>query len=159
MINAKACVYLIVKNYLNMKKFKCGFWLLIFITSLVTTSCIIQKERHMTKNKIEDIPTGGEKFIVTAPIVLKSFTRKNAETTAYQEMYIQRSTQDYFIKFCESKVGLKELKNHLSKIDGDIKVVTLEVEFREGSWDICDDNELQQSRIGKYVIIHRIVGN
>ena len=138
-------------------KQKTIFFFLILIVSLFSISCGIQKEITMTKNKLEDIPTAEEKLIITAPIVLKNFTRKNAEMMEFSEMYIQRSTEDFFIKFCESKISRKELENFLSKIEGEIKAPTLEVEFLEGTWDICDENELMQSRIGKYVIIHRII--
>lgn len=111
----------------------------------------------MIKNKTQDISSGNEKYIITAPIVFKNFTKKNAETTDILEMYLQRSTQDYYIKFCESIVTRKQLEERLSQVKGAIKALKLEVEFREGNWDICDENELQQSRVGKYVIIHQIL--
>ena len=61
------------------------------------------------------------------------------------DLYIERSVQDYFIKFCESKVSREELETHLSTKNTEIKVATLEVEFLDGSWDICDGNFEQQS--------------
>ena len=70
--------------------------------------------------------------------------------------YQQRSIQDYYIKFCRSKITKKDLENKLSNIEGEIKIVELEVKFRNGTWDICD-TILSQSRIGPYVIIHRII--
>ncbi|MBC8756458.1 hypothetical protein H2O64_17420 [Kordia sp. YSTF-M3] len=72
-------------------------------------------------------------------------------------MYIRRSIQDYYIKFCESKISSEDLENYLSTMDTEIKVATLEVEFLDGYWDICDGDFEQQSRISSYVIIHRIV--
>ena len=87
----------------------------------------------------------------------KNFVRKNGEPMDFKEFYLQQSVQDYFIKFCESNVTWKELEEELSKIDSDIKALTLEVEFREGYWDICNDDRMQQSRVGKYLIIHRII--
>lgn len=65
--------------------------------------------------------------------------------------------QDYFIKFCESKVTAKELEDQLAKVEGFIKMLQLEVEFRKGHWDICDGNMMQQSRVGEYVVIHKII--
>jgi len=111
----------------------------------------------MKKNKENDTSTDVGKYIITAPVVFKKFVKKSGEVTKHEEIYIQHSIQDYYIKFCESKISREELENHLSNIDELFKVATLEVEFLDGHWDICDDNLDQQSRIGKYVIIHRIM--
>ena len=109
--------------------------------------------------KTKDSSTGEEKYIISAPIVFKNFIKKNGVPTDRKEVYIRRSIQDYFIKFCESKVSQQDLENYLSKIDSEIKVATLEVEFLDGAWDICDDNFDQQSRMGEYVVIHRLIEN
>jgi hypothetical protein len=109
--------------------------------------------------KTEDMSSGNGKYILSAPIVIKNFVKKNGEITEHDEVYIQRSIQDYFIKFCESKISRENLEKHLSNIDGEIKSATLEVEFLDGYWDICDGNLIQQSRTGKYVIIHRIIND
>ena len=78
--------------------------------------------------------------------------------TDLQEYYVRRSIQDYFIKFCESSISEEDLRTNLATIDSPIKALTIEVEFRNGSWDICDDEgEIAQSRIGKYIIIHQIL--
>ena len=111
----------------------------------------------MDHNKTKDESTGNGKYIISAPVIFKQFVKKNGETTDQTEMYIERSIQDYYIKFCESNISREDLENHLSKIDKEIKVATLEVEFLDGYWDICDGNFQQQSRIGQYVIIHRII--
>ena len=107
-------------------------------------------------NKAKDTSTGMGKYIISAPVITKDFVKKNGEITLQKEIYIQRSIQDYYIKFCESKISREDLKKHLSNLEA-INVVTLEVEFIDGYWDICDDNLEQQSRIGEYVIIHRII--
>lgn len=101
------------------------------------------------------------KMITSGLIVEKEFVNKIGKSAGFKEMYFRLSVQDYFIKFCESKVSKEELKEYLEKhstqsILGD-KSITLEVEVVEGAWDICDYSERVQSRIGKYVIIHRIV--
>lgn len=107
--------------------------------------------------KTPDVSTGEGKYIVSAPVVRKEFVNKGGKAMGYDELYLRRSMQDYFIKFCESKVSRSELEKHLP-IDSHFQSVTLEVEFREGNWDICEgDPEEMQSRIGKYVIIHKII--
>lgn len=119
-------------------------------------SCVAQR-KTVVQNKAEDISTGDRKYIISAPIIIKDFVKKNGKVTQYKEIYIERSTQDYFIKFCESKISRDELEDHLSKIIGEIKTVTIEIEFRDGYWDICDGDNMQQSRMGEYVIIHRVI--
>ena len=61
------------------------------------------------------------------------------------------------MKFCESNVDRVELQDYLDHLGDDLKVATLEVEIRNGNWDICDDNLERQSRMGEYMIIHRII--
>ena len=113
----------------------------------------------MKKNKVKDSPTNHGTYIIKAPIVFKNFVKKNGQVTDKKEIYIQRSIQDYFVKFCESKINREELENTLAGIHGEIKAVTLEVEFLDGYWDICDENFSQQSRMGKYIVIHRIIAD
>ncbi len=130
---------------------------LAIILWILLPSCHAQNTDHMEKKKTVDTSSNDGKKIITAPIVLKSFIKKNGEPADFKEMYVQRSIQDYFIKFCESQVTRKELEDHLAASDGPINAVTLEVSFREGEWDVCEENERMQSRIGEYVIVHRIV--
>ena len=138
-------------------KLKYGLCILACIICLSTWSCSSQKKIIMSKNKTKDISSGKEKYIISVPVVSKNFVKKNGAVTEHKEMYIRRSIQDYYIKFCESNISSEDLKNHLSTMDGEIKIATLEVEFLDGNWDICDDDFEQQSRVGAYVIIHRIV--
>jgi hypothetical protein len=111
------------------------------------------KVTHTTKK----VSVGEGKHIVSAPIITKSFVKKNSKATRYAEYHVQLSTQDYFIKFCESKISRKELENHLSETEGEIKTLTIELELLDGFLDICNKNEMQQSRTGNYAIIHRII--
>jgi len=122
---------------------------------LFASSCTCSKESTIKKKK--DISSTDGKIIISAPIVSKPFVKKNGEPTDRTELYIRRSIQDYFIKFCESEVTREALEDHLSSINGFVKAVSLEVEFRKGEWDVCDENLAQQSRIGEYIVIHRIV--
>jgi hypothetical protein len=126
----------------------------------MSTNKTNNKTINKTNNKTKDISTDKKTYIISAPIVIKSFVTKRGEATGHKEMYIQRSIQDYYIKFCESNISQEDLENHLASIDNEIKVVTLEVEFLDGEWDTCEPTpEQQQSRIGEYVIIHRIIKN
>lgn len=100
-------------------------------------------------------------ILITAPIVTKKFVYKNGKESDFDELYIRASIEDYFIKFCESKVSKKELSEYLDSIEYNIlgdKVIKMEITIiNHGSWDICDSEIEQQSRIGAYAIIHRII--
>ena len=108
-------------------------------------------------NKTPDIQSTNGGQIVSAPVVSKNFVMKNGEVTERTELYLQRSIQDYFIKFCESGITREQLEEHMSTIHSPIKSITVEVEFKEGAWDQCDENQPVQSRMGEYVVIHRII--
>jgi hypothetical protein len=132
---------------------------LFFLTILgfLMSACGSTQGTSSTMNKTEDLSTGDGKYIISAPIVKKSFVQKNGNETEFSEYYVQRSVQDYFIKFCEGKVTVAELEKHLKKEKGDIKSLTLEIEIKDGLWDSCDENNMVQSRTGEYIVIHRIV--
>lgn len=136
---------------------KSNLLLLSVLFVFCITSCAVQKKGNMKKNKVENTSTGKGKYIITTPIVSKNFVKKNGEITNKKEFYVQQSIQDYFIKFCESEIEREDLENCLSNITGEIKTVTVEVELRNGFWDICDENFKSQSRMGEYIIIHRIM--
>lgn len=123
------------------------FSLLFFL--IVVLNCCASPEKVVVKNPEKQ---SDSTQIISAPIVEKSFYSKAGKKTDYTEFYIQQSVQDYFIKFCESKVTREELESALSKIDSPIKTLTVKVEFREGHWDSCDDYEMQ-SRVGKYAVL------
>ena len=122
----------------------------IYIVLLVSALCSCSS----TKVKHSENQSKSQKTI-TAPIVEKHFYNKVGEKMDQTEYYIQQSIQDYFIKFCESKVTREDLETALSKIESPIKTLTVKVEFREGLWDSCGENEVQ-SLIGKYVVLHGI---
>lgn len=118
---------------------------LVFIFNSCTSSKTVGEEQNQSSVKV-----------ISAPIVEKPFYNKAGEKTEITEFYIQQSVQDYFIKFCESKVNRKQLESALSKIDSPIKTLTVKIEIREGEWDRCEDYPVQ-SRIGKYVVLLDIV--
>lgn len=131
---------------------KLNFVLLLLVG--MSLSCSIRKEKEQS---VYDTPNPLAYTTITAPIVKKNFVNKAGRTTDHVEYYIQRSIQDYYIKFCESNVSIKELNEKLESIEGDIKALQLEVEFRNGEWDICDENHEAQSRIGEYAVILKIL--
>lgn len=109
----------------------------------------------MKLNKRPDPLSDQGNPIIDTPIVKKEFINKKGVGTGVFEYYAQRSIQDYFIKFCESKISKKELEQALEAEKGLLKTVRLEVEYKEGNWDQCG-KELVQSRTGSYIIIHSI---
>ena len=130
----------------------------VFIISLsILFSCSTSKEKTSQQNNVSNKNTAEKSYLITAPIVKKNFVNKAGVTTGQIEYYIQQSMQDYFIKFCESNISIKELNEKLENIEGDIKALQLEVEMREGDWDICDGNHEVQSRIGEYMVILKIL--
>ncbi len=111
----------------------------------------------MEKNKKKDLSSDNKKYIISTEIIVQQSLKKNGKPTGYEDMYIRRSIQDYYIKFCESGVSRQDLEKQLSLSNNFIKTLNLEIEFRDGLWDVCDENDMSQSRLGEYVIIHRII--
>lgn len=101
--------------------------------------------------------TAENKYVISGQIVFEKFVGKNGKQADFTEAYMRQSVQDYFIKFCESTVTRKELETYLAEKKDPLNSITIEGEIREGSWDICDSNIEQQSRIGKYVVIYKII--
>ena len=132
-------------------------WLILLTFGFL--ACTTSKEGNMDKRKlkVKDTVTNNGTQIITAPIVHKEFMQKNGVPSGRKEIYIRGSTQDYFVKFCESKAKREDILRYLSSVKGEVKTLTMEVEFRDGYWDICDENFMQQSRMGEYVVIHSIV--
>lgn len=122
----------------------------IFIITIlcVLSSCASPKK---ASEKTPEKQTDTEQ-IITAPIIEKQVYNKAGKKMDFTDYFLRQSVQDYFIKFCESKVTRKELEGALAEINSPIKTLTLKVEFREGEWDSCDDFPVQ-SRIGRYVIL------
>jgi len=80
-----------------------------------------------------------------------SFTNKMGVDSDVKELYLRCSVQDYFIKFCESKVTREELE---PLVNTGIKV---KMKIMDGNWDICpDDFQNMQSRVGRYAVIETL---
>lgn len=94
---------------------------------------------------------------ISAPVVKKAFINKGGKASGGTDYYVQRSIQDYFIKFCESKVSRSTIEQELAKQSGMIKTLKMIVSIREGEWDRCPGQGEVQSRIGDYMVIHEIL--
>lgn len=96
--------------------------------------------------------TKHEVTTISGQIVEKEFMKKNNKPAGFSELYLRASIQDYYIKFCESKVSKEELEKYIDK------GITVKVELIEGEWDICpDDPQEMQSRMGMYAAVLEIV--
>ena len=136
--------------------------ILTLLLAFFVTACYNTRKHGTLQSepnvKTADQTTGEGNVIFTAPVVKKQFVKKNNQPTDFYEYYLQRSIQDYFIKFCESKITRKDLEAYLEKQDDLIQTITVEAEIREGLWDRCPGDEHEvQSRMGNYVVIYRII--
>ncbi len=131
---------------------------LFLLTSVILSisfSCSNQKidEDNSEKNgtSMTKSPQDPDKFVITGHILEKEFIIKNGVSSGIMELYFRASIQDYFIKFCESKITKEDLEPFVNK------VISAHVEIKNGNWDICpDDPQEMQSRVGPYIIIKEI---
>jgi len=142
---------------MSKKLSKISLGILLISLSFILSFCGTPKNEKTNTMHNNNSSETNNKQTLTAPIVLKSFVNKIGQTGTQKEYYLQASIQDYYIKFCESNISRDELEKHLNTINGLIKAVTLEVEYRDGLWDICNEKEPMQSRTGEYVVIHKII--
>lgn len=98
---------------------------------------------------------------ITVPLVKKTSFNKKGRPLGHS-FFLRLSRGDLFIKLCESKVSAQQLEE-LTKEESDskdslqIQTVNVEVSFHEGEWDRCPDSSpFSQSRVGEYVVIHRL---
>lgn len=143
-------MYLPSKNW---EQFDGNFGVIIAeIESKKVTLNTLKSKVTMKQPKQKDTTTEKGTVIISAPIQVSNASGTSDE----KEFYIQRSIQNYFIKFSESAITKEELSIYLAKKGGIIPTVTLEIEYRDG---FLDDDEKQKSnpRKGQYVIVHKIV--
>ncbi|HDQ15815.1 MAG TPA: hypothetical protein ENN45_02015 [Bacteroidetes bacterium] len=133
--------------------------LFIGISTLLLSFFACNNKNITKKDNTETIEeTTSETMIVSAPLVKKAFVNKGGKTNDFQEWYVRLSTADYFIKFCESKLSRAELEKEIEpQAEEMIISLSMEIEISEGEWDICNETEMIQSRVGEYAIIHRII--
>ena len=84
-------------------------------------------------------------------VIEKAFVNIKGKVQNKQELYLRCSIQDYYIKFCESKIEQKELVKYLNKS------VRVKAIIKDGEWDVCDVDQPAQSRIGQYIVILELV--
>lgn len=109
----------------------------------------------MTKEK--DQESSNNRVIITAPITKSHKPDALGKPSAISEFYINRSIQDYYIKFCESSVSLQEFESKYDSMTNLIITMRLEVTFKSGNWDNCPNHPVDGDRHGEYVVLHQIV--
>lgn len=114
-----------------------------------------RKRKEMKKNM--DKRTANGHLLITAEVIEKARTDKRGEIISGADLYVRRSVQDYFIKFSESAVTEEGIKKAMGRIKQNIKSLTMEIEIRNGLWESCDGKETEQSRMGAYIVIHRLI--
>ena len=142
-------------------------YIVLLFSSLIViclfACCSAPKEATGLLVKTPDEKTEQGTYIISAPIVKKKFVNKAGRVTDHTEYYIMRSAQDYFIKICESNITTEDLEK---LFDGNSNApaplldgvsINMEVEFRNGEWDICDENHEAQSRVGAYAVILKVL--
>ena len=137
---------------------------ILFLIFLNTANCKVTSEKkvNLNENMNKNIENNQNNVVYTGQIVKKEFIKKNGEPSGFYELYFRASVQDYFIKFCESKVSKNEISAFLAKDEMDIpKGVKVNARIiYMGYWDICnEDPAMTQSRVGDYIIIDEILNN
>ena len=127
------------------------FFQFLFYHLFFFNSCAL---KNNSANKTPIINKNGQTF--KGQIVLKTFVSKGGKVTESQDLYFRLSTGDYFIKFCESDITFDQIEPFIQK-EFEIKSVTVEIEFKDGEWDNCNEPGYMQSRIGPYAIIKKIL--
>ena len=124
-------------------------WILLGLVS-----CGIPNSSNMTQNKQADLSSGQEKYIITAEVVQKNIAQDDRQDSDKTAFYVRRSIQDYYIKFCESDINRAELEQRLETLSGLIKTVKLQVSYREGTLDECENRQGVDE--GQYIVVHQL---
>lgn len=107
------------------------------LTSLLSLCVIPQIVLSQPRTKTAYTKTAAGNIIMSGPIV--GIGDKDSPFS------MRQSIQDYYIKFCESKVSQEQFKRYYSELDSLMKIAKLEVEFRHGNLDNCEANETDRS--------------
>ncbi|MFT4600764.1 MAG: hypothetical protein ACI857_000941 [Arenicella sp.] len=126
--------------------------LYLILVPMVMISCGSGKSNVMSGNKKAEVNNGHA--VYTGQVVEKEFYNKGGKAMGFSDTYLRLSVQDYFIKFCESKISKKDIEDLKLGEFGSIKV---EAEIIDGEWDSCDPEAKVQSRTGNYIIIYAIL--
>jgi len=119
---------------------------IIFIF-LVLISCKSQIDTNDSENSKQKSTNTN---YTSCQLIEKEFIGKGGKT-GILELYLRCSIQDYYIKICEGAISKEQLTPYINM------GITVDMEIKEGSWDICDNDQAAQSRIGTYVIINQII--
>jgi hypothetical protein len=130
--------------------------LLTFLLLSILFSCGSSGKIENVKSSEEAKNMIGKSYFITARIAEKTRIIKG-ETQAKSNFFLERSIQDYFIKFCESNVSRAELESYMENQRASIKILHAEVEYREGEWDRCEEMGKVATRKGAYIIILRLL--
>jgi LAS superfamily LD-carboxypeptidase LdcB len=107
------------------------------------------------KKQLKSIHNSNDYITLSGLIVEKKFISKNGKPTDVKEFYLRCSIQDYFIKFCDSKITKNDIeKLKLGIFDG----ISVKAKIMKGEWDACPDDDIKpQSRVGTYIIIDKLL--
>ncbi len=87
-----------------------------------------------------------------ATVVKISFINKRGTKIEGQaDLFLQKDGKNYFIKLSGGKVLRSELEPYVGQ------EISVELIFRKGNWDTEDGNHMQQSRVGEYVLLYKIL--
>lgn len=100
---------------------------------------------------VQKTPEGTIEMISGEIVRLPFINKMGVSSKDAADFYLRASIQDYFIKFCESKIT----REMLQKFED--KAVTLEVIKKNGNWDSCGVGHDEQSRTGLYVQVVRVL--
>lgn len=112
-----------------------------------------------------------KRMVVTTPVIYKAFRQKiprrlntmgdepqnKTQDNRKKDLYIEVGNRNYFVKFCSSQVTRADIETALAKQTESQPLIKLDITITKGNWDICQFDELVQSRIGRYAIVHRII--
>ncbi len=124
----------------------------LFVVFLVVLGCGTAKNDDAPMNKAPEV--SNDNAVYTGQVIEKEFYTKGGKATGSTDLYLRLSVQDYFIKFCESKVT----KEDIEKLNlGEFDAIKIEGEVKDGEWDSCDPENRVQSRTGSYIVIYAIL--
>lgn len=116
-----------------------------FFAVAVLVSCKVPKSEPENRT---DVPKTNIKTVI-ATVKVETFENKAGRViNGVNDHYLVYEGQNWFIKFMESPVPPSEVEKYIDS------TVTCGVTEMEGLWDT--DNPEQQSRVGKYVVLHSI---
>jgi len=119
-----------------------------FLISLVVMFCVVNVANCQLRKLMEEPDT----VIVNAKVVTKPFVNKKGKVYLNMpELYLVVDSVSLFVKGCNSCVSKHDLMQYKDS------VITVKIVLRRGLWDT--NNPYEQSRIGKYVNVLKILSD